>query len=120
MTITTNAVDSYISNFSDQTRDQLSKLRAIIRSEIPHAEERISYAIPAFWDKGYIVYFAGYKKHVSMYPVHNAKELFGTELTPYLSGKATARFPVDKPLPASLIKKIVGYLSEQNDDRKKK
>lgn len=113
-------VDQYISTSEGDTRKRLVEIRDLVKKSLPNAEERISYAIPAFWDKGYIVYFAGYEKHVSMYPVHNAKEVFGKELEQYLSGKATARFPVAEPLPTKLIKDIIAYLSEENKKRKKK
>ncbi len=113
-------VSAYIHTFNDPTKAQLIKLRSTIRQELPLTEERISYAIPAYWDKGYIVYFAGYEKHVSLYPIHGIKDMFGDELTPYLSGKATARFPVDKPLPEELIKRLISHLVFQKKQRDSK
>jgi uncharacterized protein YdhG (YjbR/CyaY superfamily) len=100
------------------TKARLLELRKIISSCLPTAEERISYAIPTYWDGTYIVYFSGYPKHVSIYPVHRAG--LEEELAPYLSGKSTARFPNDKPLPIPLIKKLVNALYEDAQKRRKK
>jgi uncharacterized protein YdhG (YjbR/CyaY superfamily) len=113
-------VDSYIGRFEGITRERLEQLRAIVKPLLPDAEEKISYQIPAYYKKGYIVYFAGYDGFVSMYPVHTVATEIGDELAPYISGKATVRFPHSKPLPDELIKKIVLMLAEKNNLRNKK
>lgn len=110
--------DEFINGFDEPTKSRLMELRSILSSCLPGAEERISYAIPAFWKGTYIVYFSGYAKHVSIYPVHRAG--LEAELKPYLSGKSTARFPHDKPLPVELIKKLVNALKGDAEKRLEK
>jgi uncharacterized protein YdhG (YjbR/CyaY superfamily) len=109
-------VDDYIAMFDGVTKERLEELRSLISSQIPGAEERISYAIPAYRLKRYVVYFAGYKSHVSMYPMPVGDEKFRKELAPYASGKSTARFPHDKPLPSALIRKIVKLLIVRSNE----
>jgi uncharacterized protein YdhG (YjbR/CyaY superfamily) len=118
MTEKPRSVDEYIDGFDGITRDRLYELKKCIQSVLPTATEKISYAIPCFWDGAYIVYFAGYAKHASIYPVHRAG--LEEELKPYLSGKSTARFPHDAPLPKSLIKKITKGLYQDAVKRRKK
>jgi uncharacterized protein YdhG (YjbR/CyaY superfamily) len=99
------SVDQYIASFPQQTQEVLNKIRQTIHSVMPEADQVISYNIPTFKVGGkYVVYFAGYDKHVSVYPVHQST--LDKELAPYLSGKGTAKFPLDKPIPYDLIKKV--------------
>ena len=85
---------------------------------LPDSQQKISYGIPTFYNKnGFIVYIAGYENFVSIYPVHFATKLI-PELKPYLSGKSTARFSHDKPLPKELIKQLIKALEQKNLERK--
>ena len=105
---TFTSVDEYINSFPKDIKSKLEELRKIILKTAPSSEQVISYNIPCFKIDGkYLIYFAGYKSHIGLYPVKSGMENLQKELEPYLSGKATARFAVDKPLPASLITKIV-------------
>lgn len=107
----------YIEQFDGATKSRLLELYEIIKKTLGDADEKISYGIPTFYrDKGYIVYFAGYKDYVSIYPVHQAKGLT-EEIRPYLSGKSTARFYHSKPLPKELIIKIV--IALENNQKNK-
>lgn len=101
------SIDEYISTFPDDTQIVLQKIRETIQATAPGAVETISYGIAAFKLKGKILlYFAGYKKHVSVYPV-GADEIEAVSgLSPYQSGRGTVKFPLDKPIPYQLIKKI--------------
>ena len=77
---------------------------------IPNATEGISYQIPAFFIDGkYFIYFAGYSKHVAIYPIHPDQFSFAKELEKYQSGKATLKFPLEEEIPYELIRKIVKY-----------
>ena len=110
--------DQYIAGFPDMVQSLLNQIRAIIRKTAPEAEEAISYGIPAFQYKGhYLIYFAGFKNHVSVYPAPREnvefKELFAT----YKGGKGTVQFPLDKPLPVELIAKIVKFRMKENQAR---
>jgi uncharacterized protein YdhG (YjbR/CyaY superfamily) len=89
-----------------------------IRKAEPDAEETISYQIPTFTLKGkYLVYFAAYKKHIGLYPAPRGNEKFKKELSDYEGGKGTVRFPLDKPIPFGLIKRIVKFRVKENLER---
>jgi len=88
----------------------LKELRAGIKTAAPETLKKISYQIGAFELNGRnLVHFAGWKNHVSMYPIPSGTEAFQKELTPYKAGKGTLKFPLDKPLPLKLISKIVKF-----------
>jgi len=103
-------IDQYIAGFPDEVQEILEKIRMTIRKVVPDAKEKISYAIPTFTVDGkYLIYFAGYKNHVSIYPAPRGSEKFKEELAKYEGGKGTVRFPLDKPIPYGLIKRIVQF-----------
>lgn len=107
-------VDGYLLNFSGKTRDNLETLRHLIKKLEPESGEKISYGIPTFTlDGKYFIYIAGYEKHVSMYPIPPGDEAFEKELAPYVAGKGTVRFSLDKPLPLALIRKMVKFAVKQ-------
>ena len=109
------SMDEYIAGFPKETQKVLKEIRAIIGNTAPDAEETISYAIPTFtMNKKYLVYFAGYKNHVSLYPAPTGNASFEKEIKPYRSGKGTAQFQLGKPLPTDLIKRIVKYRMKEN------
>jgi uncharacterized protein YdhG (YjbR/CyaY superfamily) len=102
------SIDEYIASFPEGVQKTLEELRATIKAAAPNAEEKISYQIPTFTLNGrHLVYFAGWKKHISMYPIPLGTEAFQNELAPYVAGKGTLKFPLDKPLPLKLISEIV-------------
>jgi uncharacterized protein YdhG (YjbR/CyaY superfamily) len=107
---TAGSIDAYIAEFPPATQEVLQELRAVIRAAAPEATETISYAIPTF-DLGgrHLVHFAGYAKHIGFYPVPSGMEAFKEELRPYRSGKGSAQFPLGKPLPTDLIRRIVEF-----------
>ena len=109
-----STIDEYISGFPEDTRIMLENVRRAIKEAVPRAGEKISYGIPCITlnDK-YILYFAGYKKHIGVYPVPGKG--FEKEFAPYkTSGKGTIQFPLDKPLPLKLIKKIAKFRVQQS------
>ena len=73
-------IDDYISDFPDDVQEVLQKIRQTIKKAAPKATETISYAIPCFMYEGYLIYFAGFKKHVSLYPAPRGAEEFKDEL----------------------------------------
>ncbi len=103
------SIDEYIAGFPAETQRALQQLRTTIRAAAPGATEKISYGIPAFDLAGrHLVFFAAYARHIGLYPITGAvAEALGGELQPFRSGKASARFPLDRPLPLELITKIV-------------
>ncbi len=114
-------IDDYISDFSVETQKYLNEMRELIRKLAPDSVESISYAIPTFSLNGkYLVYFAGFKNHIGLYPTPVGMEAFKEELSNYKTGKGSVQFPLNKPLPIALITKIVKYQIEQNEIKTKK
>jgi uncharacterized protein YdhG (YjbR/CyaY superfamily) len=104
-----NEIDKYIAGFPKETQKLLEQLRKTINKAAPEAEEVISYGMPAFKQKGILVYFAGYEKHIGFYPTSSPIVIFREELSPYKKGKGSIQFPLDKPLPLKLITEIVKF-----------
>ena len=103
-----NSMDEYIDTFPEDIQTILKQVRKTIKAAAPEAGERISYGIPTFTlnDK-YLIYFAGWKHHISIYPIPIGDDAFNQEIAPYVAGKGTLKFPIDKPMPLKLITKIV-------------
>lgn len=108
-------IDEYIAGFPPDVQRIMEQIRATIRKAAPGAEESISYRIPTFKLNGtYVVYFAGFKKHIGMYPAPlNAPEL-KNELAPYAAGKGTVQFQLDQPIPFGIIAKMVRFRVKEN------
>lgn len=105
---TPKSVDEYLAGVPEPARSTLKKMRAMIRSVVPpETVEAISYGMPMFKYKGSLLWIAGFADHCSLFPTASVIQKFKTELKGYETSKGTIRFPVDKPLPAALLKKIV-------------
>jgi len=102
-------IDEYISTFPEEIQVRLEEMRAIIKKAAPKTEEVISYSMPAFKQNGVLVYFAGYKSHIGFYPTASGISNFKDEFSTYKSSKGAVQFPLEKPLPARLITKIVKF-----------
>ncbi len=101
-------VEEYLARVPEPARSALKKMRVVIRSAVPSdATETISYGIPAIKYKGTLVWFAGFSDHCSLFPTAAVIQEFKHELKEYKTSKGTIHFPLDKPLPAALVKKIV-------------
>ena len=101
-------IDAYIAGFPKEVQPILQEVRRTIAKAAPAAQEAISYRIPTFKLNGsYLIYFAGFKTHIGIYPVHADSAEFEPSLTQYASGKATLKFPLDQPIPFDLISKVV-------------
>jgi uncharacterized protein YdhG (YjbR/CyaY superfamily) len=112
-------VDDYIASFPPEVQRKLEEVRATIRAAVPGTEERISYGIPTFaLDGRYVVYFSGWKRHVSVYPVPDADPELQREIASYRAGKGTLKFALGEPLPLDLISRIAARLLEQRRERK--
>lgn len=109
-------VDDYLAIVPEDARAALEKLRRTIRAAAPKADECISYGMPAYKYHGPLVYFAAFKDHCSFFP-GGLVEKFKSDLKGYPISKGTIRFSVDKPLPATLVKKIVKARIAQNLER---
>ena len=112
-------VDEYLASVPEPARSTLEKVRAVIRSVAPpEATEVISYRIPMFKYEGMLVGFAAFSNHCSLFP-GALPESFKDELKRYPISKGTIQFPVDKPLPSALIKKLVKARIKQNEQKKR-
>jgi uncharacterized protein YdhG (YjbR/CyaY superfamily) len=107
-------IDDYIAGFPKDIQEILEQLRATIRKAAPNAEETIKYQIPTFTLKGNLIHFAAYKNHIGFYPAPSGIEAFKKELSVYKGAKGSIKFPIDKPIPLSLISKIVKYRVKKN------
>jgi uncharacterized protein YdhG (YjbR/CyaY superfamily) len=108
-------VDQYIARVPEPARTAIKTLRAIIRSVMPaEATEVISYRIPAFKTKRVLVWYAAFSDHCSLFPTSSVIEKFKDELKDFSTSKGTIHFPLDEPLPAALIKKIVKARVQQS------
>ena len=104
-----NNIDEYIAGFPVETQQILNRLREDLQQMVPNAKQKISYAIPTFTLNGNLIHFAGYKNHIGLYPGSKAIEVFADDLKGYQTSKGTIQFPIEKPLPMVLIKKIVDF-----------
>jgi uncharacterized protein YdhG (YjbR/CyaY superfamily) len=112
--------DEYLAGAPESARSNLNKLRATIRSVVPPAAtETISYRIPAFNNKGVLVWFAAFSSHCSLFPTASVIEAFKTELKGFSTSKGTIHFPTDKPLPTTLIKKLVKARVAQHEKKRR-
>jgi uncharacterized protein YdhG (YjbR/CyaY superfamily) len=111
-------VDEYLAAVSEPARSTLKKIRAIIRDTVPpEAIETISYGMPTFKYKGSLIWFAAFSDHCSLFPTASVIDTFKEELKAYETSKGTIRFPVDKPLPSALLKKLVKARVAQVEDK---
>lgn len=109
-----SSVDEYISGFPQNIQDILEQVRATVKKAAPGAEEAIKYAIPTLTLKGNLVHYAAFKNHIGFYPAPSGTEEFKAELSVYKSGKGSVQFPLDKPMPLTLITKIVKFRVREN------
>lgn len=102
-------VDEYIRACPREVQPILVKIREIVRKAAPSAEETISYRMPAYKLGKYLVFFAAMKNHIGFYPTPSGILAFKKELAPYKTSKGAIQFPLDKPIPYGLIRKITGF-----------
>ena len=110
-------IDEYIATFPKNVQIILEELRQAIGDAAPDAEEAISYQMPAFKLNGNLVYFGAFKKHIGFFPRTSAIEAFKEELSGYEVTKGTVKFPLNKPIPVDLVKKMVKFRVKENLDR---
>jgi uncharacterized protein YdhG (YjbR/CyaY superfamily) len=115
-------MNDYIAGFPRPVQGVLKRVRSTIRKALPGAEEAISYQIPTFKMHGrYVLYFAGWKQHYSLYPANDRLvSAFKEDLAPYeVSGKGTIRFPLSEPVPVKLIESIARFRAKEVVEREK-
>ena len=107
-------IDTYIVAFPDDVQAVLQQIRRTIHETAPEATEAISYGMPTFKLHGNLVHFGAFKSHIGFYPAPTGMESFQEELAPYKQGKGSAQFPLDKPMPLDLIRRIVEFRVQEN------
>jgi uncharacterized protein YdhG (YjbR/CyaY superfamily) len=112
-------IDEYISGFPEDVQTILENIRNTIREAAPEAEETISYQVPTFVLKGYLVHFAAYKKHIGFYPTSSGIEKFKPEISAYKWAKGSVQFPLNQPIPYDLISRITTFRVQENLERAK-
>lgn len=119
---TAKSIDEYLARVPEPARSTLEKVRATIRSVVPlEATEAISYGIPMFKYKGSLVAFAAFSKHCSFFPMNSSLiKTYQSDLKNFQTSKGNIRFPMDKPLPASFVKKLVKARVVQNEQKKRR
>ncbi len=108
-------VKEYIDSFPADQKAKLVELHEIIRTTLPDTEEALKWGAPATLDKDgmILVVFSGHKQHMNLVATPSTKQALASELSDYETGKGSVKLPYDKPLPVSLIKKIVNYRAEE-------
>jgi uncharacterized protein YdhG (YjbR/CyaY superfamily) len=117
---TFQTIDEYVKTFPKNIQKILGTVRQVIKKSAPVAEEAISYQIPTFKLNGNLVHFAAFKNHIGFYPGAEAVKIFQEEIASYKSSKGAIQFPIDKPMPLTLIRKIVEYRVKVNSAKTKK
>jgi len=113
-------IDEYIEASPKDVQGILQRLRLTIRKAAPEAAETISYQMPTFRLNGKgLVYFAAFKNHIGFYPIPSGIEAFKKELSRYKQGKGSVQFPIDKPIPYDLVRRIVRFRAKENQERKR-
>lgn len=113
------SVDEYIATHPEEVQAVLQCVRATIRRAVPGAEEGISYQIPTYkLNNRYVVYFAGWKRHYSLYPAGDRLvAALKDDLAPYEISRGTIRFPLSQPVPVNLIERIAKFRATEAAER---
>ncbi|MET1033488.1 MAG: DUF1801 domain-containing protein [Candidatus Saccharimonadales bacterium] len=113
-----SVIDEYLQHIAAPQRDALERIRTIVKRLAPDAEEVIGYGMPVFkYNKKYVIGFAAFKNHMSIFPGSEPIADIKNELKTFHTSKGTIQFTVDNPLPESLIEKIIAH-SLQNAAKK--
>jgi uncharacterized protein YdhG (YjbR/CyaY superfamily) len=114
---TPQTVDDYLAALPEEARATLEKIRKAIKAAAPRATEVISYQMPVYKQHGMLVGFAAFKDHCSFFPGAKPVATYKDELNAYETSKGTIRFPIGKPLPAALVKRLVKARIAENEKR---
>ncbi|MDD2303993.1 MAG: DUF1801 domain-containing protein [Prolixibacteraceae bacterium] len=113
-------IDEYIAGFPVDIQLILDQVRSTIKQAAPDAEESICYGMPAYKAYGKpLVYFAAFKNHIGFYATPSGHAEFAKELSKYKQGKGSVQFPIDQPMPLTLIAQIVEFRVIENQEKAK-
>ena len=107
-------IDEYIAQYPQDVQQILVNIRAVIKEAAPQAVEKISYQMPGFFLNGGLVWFGAWTNHIGFYPTTSAMRAYIEELSAYKQTKGSVHFPLDKPMPYDLIRKIVAFRVAEN------
>jgi len=111
-------IDVYIAAFPPEVQALLQEIRQVIHDTIPGLGETISYGMPTFTLNGkYLVYIAAHKKHIGLYPAPTGVEEFQEAVALYGGGKGTLKFPLNKPMPFDLFRRVVRFRAKENAEK---
>ncbi|MBT2515282.1 iron chaperone [Arthrobacter sp. ISL-30] len=111
-------IEEYIASYPPDVQQVLQEIRRRCHAAVPNAGEKISYGLPTIrLNDHYVVYFAGWKHHFSVYPIPDGDEDFERRITPYRAAKGTLKFPHNKPVPYDLIEEVARLLAGQRSGR---
>jgi uncharacterized protein YdhG (YjbR/CyaY superfamily) len=113
-------IDDYLSGYPKHVQRLLTQMRLTIKKAAPQAIEKISYGIPTFTLEGNLVHFAAFKNHIGFYPTPSAIAAFGKELSSYKCSKGAVQFPLDEPLPLTLVGRMVKFRAKEKMRKRKK
>jgi uncharacterized protein YdhG (YjbR/CyaY superfamily) len=114
------SVTEYINGFPSEARGKLREMRACIGAAAPGAKESLKWGMPAFSYHRILVTYAAFRNHIGFYPTPSAVKAFSRELKGFVTGEGSIQFPLDKPLPASLIRKITEFRVQESVEQDKK
>ena len=112
-----NPVLAYIEKAPPDARRMLRQFREAIRAAAPKADEKISYGVPYYGYHGRLIYFAAFRKHVSLFVMSDARKRYAKEIEKYQVSKATLQFPIGTRVPVALVKKLVKAQARANEAR---
>ena len=111
-------INEYIAGFPKEVQAVLEEVRGIVQKAAPRASETIKYNMPTFvLDGSSLVHFAAFKNHIGFYPAPTGNKDFEKVLTGYKTGRGSVQFPLDRPMPAALITRIVKYYTRRNKEK---
>jgi uncharacterized protein YdhG (YjbR/CyaY superfamily) len=113
-------ITEYINSAPKEAQKKLCEIRTCISKAAPSAKESIKWSMPAFSYKRILVMFAGFKKHIGFYPTPSTIKAFKKELSKFKTAKGSIQFPLEKPLPLDLIKKITTFRVKESKEEDKK
>jgi uncharacterized protein YdhG (YjbR/CyaY superfamily) len=113
-------IDEYIQAAPKEAHEKLRQMRACIRAAAPGAKEGLKWGMPAFSYRRILVTFAGFKNHIGFYPTPSAVTAFAKELSKFSTAKGSIQFPLEEPLPLSLVRKITAFRVKESVEQDKK
>jgi uncharacterized protein YdhG (YjbR/CyaY superfamily) len=114
------SITEYIDAAPQEAQKKLREMQACIRKSAPGATESLKWGMPAFSYRRILVTFAAHKTHIGFYPTPSAVSAFATELSKFVTAKGSIQFPLDKPLPRPLIRKITAFRVRESIEKDEK